>query len=94
LACSNNCCVGVDFSNPSTRGERALALHSIRQLGLQFKKYSTPGGAARERADIKAAQAIYDEFKTSSNPLFVVAMRNELKPNTGTFLEGWLDAFH
>ncbi len=94
FVCSDPCCAGVDFSNPATRGERELALHAIRQLGLQFKKYSGSGGAAKERADIETAQKIYEEFKANSSPLFKVAMGKELKPNTGTFLGGWLNAFH
>jgi serine/threonine-protein kinase len=94
LACPDSCCVDIDFNNPSTRGGKDLAQHTIQQLGLQFKKYSGTGGAAKEKADLLSAKAIYDEFKNSPNALFRVAMRNELKPESGTFLDVWLNAFH
>lgn len=92
--CSENCCSGIDFNNPPGRGGKDLAIHTMCQLAIQFKKYASAGGANRAKDDIKAAIQIYEEFRTSPIELFRVAIRNEVKPNTGSFLENWLNAFH
>lgn len=94
LTCKDVCCQHVDFDNPGTRDKKDLALHMIRQLGVQFKRYSTGNGALKEREDLQAARKIYGELKSSKDTLLQVAVRKELKPDTGTFLDGWLNAFH
>jgi serine/threonine protein kinase len=94
FVCEDVCCTGVDFADPSKRDEKDLAIHMIRQLALQFKTYSGTNGAAKERSDLEAAKKIYEEFKLHPNVLVQAAIKKELKPDTGTFLDGWLSAFH
>lgn len=94
LACPEDCCEGVDFSNPSARDGKDLALHMIRQLGLQYKKYSGTNGATKEKEDLEFAKRVYEELRSSTNPLLKLAARNELKPESGAFLDNWLSAFH
>ena len=94
LKCTDSCCLNIDFSNPASRNERDLAIHLIRQLGVQFKKYSGSNGTAKAKKDIESAKKVFNELKTHPNQWVRIAAKNELKPSTGSFLEGWLNAFH
>lgn len=94
LACTDNCCTDIDFTNPPEREKANLSLHLVHQLALQFKKYSPAGGSAKERKDLEFAKRVYTELRGSNNPLLREAVRKELKPDSGAFLDNWLNAFH
>lgn len=94
LACNDICCDGVNFDNPTDREKAALSLHLVHQLALQFKKYSGPRGRQAEKADLETAMEIYQELRSSTNPLIYRAARNEFKPLSDAFLETWRNAFH
>lgn len=94
IICTEPCCNGVNFNSPMTRNPKNLALHIMRHLAKQYQKYSSPGGVAKAKNDLNLALQMYAEFRTNPNELFRIAIRNEIKPNTGAFLENWLNAFH
>ncbi len=92
MICSEECCKGINFSNPTKREESDLARHFIFRLAQQFKNYSE-GGITVARADIEKARTVYDTLKSDSDLLVKKAVTNEIKPSTTTFLDTWLDTF-
>lgn len=94
LFCVDRCCNGIDFTNPATRGGRELAIHTLLQISKQFRKYSSVGGSTSEKEDLKEAQKIYKDFRTDPDQIFRKAIRIELKPNSGGFLDQVMSAFH
>lgn len=92
IVCTEKCCAGVDFNNPIKREESDLATHFIYRLAQQFQKYST-GGIAVARTDMENAKSIYKFLKSSPDLLLRKAVSNEIKPDTTSFLEIWLDTF-
>lgn len=92
MVCTEKCCNGINFNNPTKREESDLATHFIFRLAQQFKKYSE-GGISVARTDIEKARIVYDTLKSDADLLVKKAVTNEIKPSTTTFLDTWLDTF-
>lgn len=92
MICTEKCCAGINFNNPTKREEADLGTHFIYRLAQQFKKYCD-GGIAIARADMEKARSIYNTLKTNPDLLVRKAVNNEIKPSTTTFLDIWLDTF-
>lgn len=92
--CNDQCCTGIDFTNPEEREMDDLAVHFIYQLSKQFKRYSSTGGSRIEKSDLQKALGLYDIFRNSDNELLKKGFTSEIKPPNKTTLQACLEAFH
>lgn len=94
LSCSGTCCSSINFSSPSTREEEDLAEHMMFAIGDQLKRYRGGDGKNILVGDIERAKEHYELLRTNKKLIVKQALKNNIKPSSGSFLDSWLNALN
>jgi serine/threonine-protein kinase len=92
--CTDACCNGIDFNQPSGREAPDLAFHLIASMAKQYKRYNQSSGKQLFEADVLEAKRHFDNFKNHPNLIIREAFKKNIKPSTGSFLDCWLNTIN